>query len=94
LPVLPEIDLKPGEATDPKAKSLAFNGVLSLLKALDLDSATRSKVFRALNAQLADPGSAAHFLSVPYQFLRWCCAENDADAARSAVQEIAAESAS
>jgi hypothetical protein len=92
--MLPDIDMKPVEATDPKAKSLAFNGVLSLLKTLDLDSTTRSKVFRALNAQLADPGPVAHFLSMSYQFLRRCCAENNADAARAAVQEMAAESAS
>jgi hypothetical protein len=92
--VLPDIDLKPGEATDPNAKSVAFNGVLSLLQPLDLDGATRSHVFRALNTQLADPGSVAHFLSVRYQFLRRCCTENNADAARAAVQEMAAESAS
>jgi hypothetical protein len=91
------IDFKPREATDPKVKSVPFNGVLSLLKTVDLDSATRSRVSKALNAQLTDPGSVAHFLSMSYQFLRRCCAENNADAARAAraaVQDIAAESAS
>ncbi|GBF94282.1 AP2-like ethylene-responsive transcription factor [Raphidocelis subcapitata] len=89
LPLLPDIEFTPGEVTDPKAKSLAVNGVLSLMKALDVDSSTRGLVFKALNLQLADPASAAHFLSVPYQFIRWCCSEGDADAARTALSEIA-----
>jgi hypothetical protein len=74
---------------DPRAKAAAFNGVLALLKAVESDSATCVLVFRALNKQLRDPARAAHFFAVPYQFMRWCCAEGDAEGVRTALQAVA-----
>jgi len=86
LPLLPDVEL-----TSPEAKSVAFNGVLSLLKVLHSDSATCVHVFKALNRQLASP--APQFLGTPYQYLQACCLEQDVSALKAAIDELAASGA-
>ena len=64
--------------------------VVLVVQALKLhDAPTRARVFKSLSARLADGPGAAHFLSVPYQFLRWCCSEGDVASVRDALREIA-----
>jgi hypothetical protein len=93
LPLLPDVSppqpgAPPGAAA--AANAAAFGGMLALMRALSMGGAARVRVFSALNATLADPDSAAHFLAVPYQFLRFLVAEGDADGARETLESIAA----